>query len=460
MTHAFLERLELDHDCDERAIRRAYARELKKIDQETEAEAFHHLRASYEAALRWFQYRQMDDEDDEPEADPHADGLNDASGSVPAWSAADGQANRPDSAAGQKLPFDPQADAREAFEQFQQTFAELCRSDALAPEAVEAMLGEICTSERLLNTQAHHLFEMHCATLLARGWRTGHELLFPACVRRFEWDTDHTLSHRLGAPGWTIGLALEEHAFFRLANVSGYDWGQQDALWIIKRLRDQQHLGTYERLLLHETLVPVLRLYPNYLHIITNLPKIVHCSECWNQMPDDVQQQLRQRGYPAAALSPVEDDLPQEIWNGRWNLQPENMKHTFHPLGLGTPEPVPVVGLVARMRGLLFQNLLGVMVVTLLVALLCNVLFPRRDAYTPAAGHTATPIDWRDSEVQRMLPTSRPTLQSQESSTASGAGSHERWSPIEPLPANARTPDARHAPQQPAQAPVPPGTHN
>lgn len=49
----FQRRLSLEDDADARAVRRAYARELKLIDQETDAAGFQRLREAYEAALQW-----------------------------------------------------------------------------------------------------------------------------------------------------------------------------------------------------------------------------------------------------------------------------------------------------------------------------------------------------------------------------------------------------------------------
>ncbi|BDU19849.1 hypothetical protein [Dyella sp. GSA-30] len=49
----FLERLGLDESADERAIKRAYALRLKKIDQAADIDGFSELHRTYQAALAW-----------------------------------------------------------------------------------------------------------------------------------------------------------------------------------------------------------------------------------------------------------------------------------------------------------------------------------------------------------------------------------------------------------------------
>lgn len=56
-TPHFLARLGLDNNAGTGDTRRAYARELKLIDQERNASGFQALREDYEAAMQWAKWR-------------------------------------------------------------------------------------------------------------------------------------------------------------------------------------------------------------------------------------------------------------------------------------------------------------------------------------------------------------------------------------------------------------------
>jgi TonB family protein len=189
----FPRRLHLEDGADaravRRAVRRAYARELKRISQERGAPGFEALREAYEAAMLWVeQYRR---------APP-------APGAGPAPGAEAGAAG-----------LDPRQAAGAVLEQL------LSAGGAIAAWATpddaglwQAELRRSLADARLLNIHARTLFEGQLADLLAAGWRPGHEGLFDAAAMVFGWQHDRRRLAVLGDAGALLNRAIDEKYLF------------------------------------------------------------------------------------------------------------------------------------------------------------------------------------------------------------------------------------------------------
>jgi len=224
MQPGFLARLGLAEDADERQVRRAYARELKQIDQERDLEGFQYLRACYEAALAWAAERAASaaavpaEATAEVEGGPAAD-----AGAAPM---AQGDAHPAPQALEGVEQVHPGVLGDGVFADFRVRMAELAtqpermgREEAarVAPwtEALRAALAD----PRLLHLYARVIFEHHVAALLAEGWRPGHHLLLPAAVETFGWDLDRSALARLGHAGALLDDALDQRAMFQSQDI-------------------------------------------------------------------------------------------------------------------------------------------------------------------------------------------------------------------------------------------------
>jgi len=224
MQPGFLARLGLAEDADERQVRRAYARELKQIDQERDLEGFQYLRACYEAALAWAAERAASaaavpaEATAEVEGGPAAD-----AGAAPM---AQGDAHPAPQAPEGVEQVHPGVLGDGVFADFRVRMAELAtqpermgREEAarVAPwtEALRAALAD----PRLLHLYARVIFEHHVAALLAEGWRPGHHLLLPAAVETFGWDLDRSALARLGHAGALLDDALDQRAMFQSQDI-------------------------------------------------------------------------------------------------------------------------------------------------------------------------------------------------------------------------------------------------
>jgi protein TonB len=212
-THPFLARLQLDTGADARAIRRAYARELKLIDQGGDPAAFQQLRECYERALAWAEHVAQAAQTaapGEPQPEPAAHTASEQAAPDPASLPRDGE------------PQPAAASGVSPFEQARAVFDDLCAAmPALLAHAADAGLDPWVAALRraLLDARLEHLearahFEQGMAGLLAAGWRPGHEWLFPAAAQVFGWDTDRRALARLHINGRVLDVALNQQAAF------------------------------------------------------------------------------------------------------------------------------------------------------------------------------------------------------------------------------------------------------
>jgi hypothetical protein len=275
----FLRYLGLDEGTDDRSIRRAYAQRLKTIDQEAEPEAFQALRDAYEAAMGWAQYMQQraiqaTQQNPQKEVDAIAEGLVVAADpsahpqSTPPAPHPEGQAPS------QAWLADSDAVARTVLDEFLEcTRTRPPMNIGEGRKLLDGMLDD----SRLLDLDAQFLFEWGLASILAQGWKPGHEHLFGPAMTRFKWREDRGRLLRLGPAGRFLDVAVRE--------VDMYDrqpdmqrTPQRD---MIRRLRDDQRPG--DRMLIQK--LPLIEqlcaTWPNWLHVITNTQNIAKWRR-WN----------------------------------------------------------------------------------------------------------------------------------------------------------------------------------
>lgn len=198
-TEEFLGLLGLDENASERDIRSAYARRLKRIDQEQDPEGFGRLRAAYEVALDWAAWRRDRDHTDAPAPAPSAP-----------LAAADRPA--PPEAPWQETPPDPRALAYAVLDRM------IAKLPALAAASnarqghtpwAQELLRRL-DDEELINIDARITFEAMVASILAQGWRPGHEHLFVAAQEVFGWNADRQRLRQFGQAGALLDAALAE----------------------------------------------------------------------------------------------------------------------------------------------------------------------------------------------------------------------------------------------------------
>ncbi len=192
----FLDRLGVEDGAPVATIRRAYARALKRIDQEADPAGFQLLREAYEALMRWI----ADGTGPSP-----VNALNMASQAGPAESTAPlVQQARPIGEAAETL-------ADVAYAQFDKAAAALVQAgQADDQDAWEKALSDTRRSDAQSNVSARTLFESRIAARLVQGWSPGHHILFSAALAVFQWRADRQRIQYFGYAGAVLDQAIEE----------------------------------------------------------------------------------------------------------------------------------------------------------------------------------------------------------------------------------------------------------
>lgn len=160
-----LARLGLDDNADEKAIRRAYARELKAIDQEADLAGFQSLREAYEAAIgpRPLQESQTVTDDE----------------------------------------------AQEAYEWTLAAVSVISGGRRIADETIwVGALREQLAEQQPVGFASDRRLQAAIARLLTNGWQPGHEALLVAATEHFKWDENGTWPSLQVAEAWFERMVL------------------------------------------------------------------------------------------------------------------------------------------------------------------------------------------------------------------------------------------------------------
>lgn len=290
----FLQRLSLNDEADERAIRRAYARELKLIDQETDPAGFQHLREAYDTALYWVRHKEefedVEYDDDLPQGEPEAVITYDLAQPAPIQPPAapprppgdQGADQTPANRQQEPLDTDHDAKADAVFADFLLRAGAIAHERPVTPEAPwQRELRASLDDPRLINITARETFERRVADLLVSGWRPGHEALLVAAVTIFGWSGDRRRVFSLGRSGAMLDAAIDERATFDLQPDAQRDGQRQ----LIERLRDPKPPATRELVRNSATLETLIARFPNWLALITDTDNIVRWREQNHQLP-------------------------------------------------------------------------------------------------------------------------------------------------------------------------------
>jgi protein TonB len=313
-TPDFILYLGLRADADERAIRKAYARQLKEIDQETQVDAFQMLRQAYNAALYWAAAKLHSNAPHDSKSDSEK-GFSETVEQPPianlpteentqAQPANEGHSHP---ATQQELVHQSEQKARSALD----AVGEQLRTHALdSNDEAHKLLSQALETPSLMDMDARFLFEWGIASWLANGWQPGHQYLFPTAMDIFKWRQERARLYGFGQAGYVVDLAIAE-----LEMYDAQPWevrpAQRD---LIRQLRDGQHPGNRHLVKNMPTVEHLAALYPHWLHMITNTSNIVQWRTWHSQAPAWVRWTTRKPGTKVIRTDTQPDPQKRFLW--------------------------------------------------------------------------------------------------------------------------------------------------
>jgi len=284
----FLERFALDLGADERAIRRAYARELKLIDQEHDAERFQALRRCYDIALHWATTHAEHAGAADEQAEPERDGAQAGDGQEPPDAQSDPQAEHP-AAQIRAMEAAIEAASDTVVGEFLEEFYALAASVAVVQiETARAMLQRHLGDPRMEALGSRDIAEARIAALLVEGWRRGHEVLLPTAMMEFGWHEDPRRLEQLGRPGAILNEALGEREHFFAQDFTQMELQRR----LIDALRSEKRPSDTDLVRYADVVAGMELRYPNWFHVILASNKVKQWCELARVVPLSVSQNI------------------------------------------------------------------------------------------------------------------------------------------------------------------------
>lgn len=311
MTPEFLTSLGLGAEASERDVRRAYAQRLKAIDHEVEVDAFHALRDDYQSALQWVTERGQQPAGQDPVLPRAEDASSVPPRVVPARAPGEAGAGGDGATAtatatvtaaqtasedDDGLAVEPVDPEQQVFDEFNTKVRHWIASEANAQTALDAALRD----PRLSSIDAPARFEIRVAVLLAKGWRPGHQFLFPPAINTFGWTQDFRRLETLGPLGEFLKAAIWQRQAFFEQRAEVFD----RYATLIRRVREGREPTEHELLEGMPRLSRLMAQTPEWLQVVTSMPHVRRWQECFDTLPEPMRLEAMKRALPVGEQRP------------------------------------------------------------------------------------------------------------------------------------------------------------